>query len=351
VRAAVVAAIALLLAVFGGCQRSPVEQRGLRGQGMVQWSGTQAAPAQDELNQVPKPLRKVSAKGPTAAEVYQNVQVLGDLSKAEFARLMLSFKSWVASEEGCNLCHNAPDYASDEKYAKQVARAMIVMTRHINTDWTTHVKGTGVTCYTCHRGQAVPTKVWFAVPEPRLSGFVVRSPAIRPPTPAAARSAPPADPLSDFLLNEKPIRVVGLTPLNSGNPRTIRDTRSTYSLMTVMSESLGVNCTFCHNSRAFFAWEQSPPQRVTAWHGINMARELNRSYMTGLAGLLPASRLGPAGDGPKIYCATCHLGLNRPLNGANMIQDFPELVATKAARAAEAAASAASAVEGPTALR
>ena len=32
------------------------------------------------------------------------------------------------------------------------------MTRHINADWKTHVGATGVTCYTCHRGQPVPAE-------------------------------------------------------------------------------------------------------------------------------------------------------------------------------------------------
>ena len=38
------------------------------------------------------------------------------------------------------------------------------MVRNINADWQTHVNGTGVTCYTCHRGQPVPANVWFNEP-------------------------------------------------------------------------------------------------------------------------------------------------------------------------------------------
>eukprot|EP01041_Mallomonas_annulata_P041336 gene41336-65399_t len=42
---------------------------------------------------------------------------------------------------------------------------MVEMTQHINADWKTHVAGTGVTCYTCHRGNPVPQNVWFKAPD------------------------------------------------------------------------------------------------------------------------------------------------------------------------------------------
>ena len=51
--------------------------------------------------------------------------------------------------------------ADDRLYTKRVARVMLKMTRHINKDWQAHVGTTGVTCYTCHRGQPVPANVWF----------------------------------------------------------------------------------------------------------------------------------------------------------------------------------------------
>ena len=41
---------------------------------------------------------------------------------------------------------------------------MIEMTRHINATWKPHVADTGVTCYTCHRGQPVPANIWFTGP-------------------------------------------------------------------------------------------------------------------------------------------------------------------------------------------
>jgi len=257
---------------------------------------------------------------------------MGDLTKAEFARLMLSIKSWVAPDVGCDYCHAAPDYASDAKYTKRVARQMMRMTRHINNDWTAHVKGTGVTCYTCHRGKPVPPRVWFQAKQPPANEFLPRKTDGRPPTPSAARTALPPDPLSDFLLGENQIRVVGQTALQTGNPHHIKDARSTYSLMMVMAESLGVNCTYCHNTRSFTSWPLSPPPRVTAWYGIRMARDINNTSMAEMAPLLPRDKLGPAGDGPKVYCATCHMGTFKPLAGVSMLKDFPELIGPKADR-------------------
>jgi photosynthetic reaction center cytochrome c subunit len=109
--------------------------------------------------------------------------------------------------------------------------------------------------------------------------------------------------------------------------------------MMHMSDSLGVNCTFCHNTRNFASWTEAPPQRVTAWHGIRMARDLNNAYMEPLTGVFPENRLGPKGDVAKVNCATCHQGAWKPLYGAAMAKGHPELLKVAAAAApAETAA-------------
>jgi photosynthetic reaction center cytochrome c subunit len=95
--------------------------------------------------------------------------------------------------------------------------------------------------------------------------------------------------------------------------------------MVHMARSLGVNCTYCHNARSFSDWAQSPPQRVTAWYGIRMVRELNNTVLVPLASAFPQNRLGPTGDGPKLSCATCHRGVYKPLYGVPMVKDYPGL--------------------------
>jgi photosynthetic reaction center cytochrome c subunit len=95
--------------------------------------------------------------------------------------------------------------------------------------------------------------------------------------------------------------------------------------MISQSTSLGVNCTFCHNSRQFSSWEQAPPQRVTAYAGIQMLRDLNTNYLAPLAPVYHESRLGPMGDAPKAQCLTCHNGVYKPLYGFQMAKHYPAL--------------------------
>jgi photosynthetic reaction center cytochrome c subunit len=319
---------------LAGFHRTEVVQRGYRGTAMNELYRESTFETLDKINTYPKPLGPAKTDGPKAAETYENVQVLGDLSKAQFARTMLSIKAWVAPEVGCNLCHAAPVYNSDEKYTKRVARQMLIMVRHINTDWTQHVGKTGVTCYTCHRGNQVPQKLWWSSTPKTPSGLMLQKSAMRLPTAASGNTALPNDALTDYLLHDNPIRVQGTQPLAGANRNSVWHARDTYGLMMVMSESLGVNCTFCHNTRSAASWETSTPQRVTAWYGIRMVRDLNNSVELTLKGTLPPDRLGPTGDTPKIYCATCHQGANKPLYGAPMLKYYPELVRPQTADAA-----------------
>jgi photosynthetic reaction center cytochrome c subunit len=119
--------------------------------------------------------------------------------------------------------------------------------------------------------------------------------------------------------------------------------------MMHMSQSLGVNCTYCHNTRSFADWETSTPQRGTAWYGIRMVRDLNAQYVDPLASVLPANRLGSEGDPLKLNCATCHQGAFKPLYGASMLPNHPELAKVRAVVGSAAAPAAAAAAAPPTA--
>ena len=217
--------------------------------------------------------------------------------------------------------------ADDGLYTKMVARRMLQMTRHINTDWKQHVANTGVTCWTCHRGNAVPTNIWFKDNgAPHAGGFASTNFGMGHPNKANGLTDLHQDPFSPLLEGAETIRVAATQALpTTGAGQPIFTTERTYSLMIHMSEALGVNCTFCHNSRAFSQWSQSTPQRGTAWYGIRMARDLNNTYLAPLQATYPANRLGPTGDAPKLNCATCHQGVNKPLYGVSMAKDYPEL--------------------------
>lgn len=286
----------------------------------------------------PEPPFETEPAGVPASEVYENVQVLGHVDANEFINVMASITEWVSPEQGCAYCHaEGEELSADTLYTKRVARRMIQMTQTINSSWDAHVGATGATCYTCHRGQPVPENIWFVDPGPRQAGgSVASSGGQNIAAPAVGLSSLPYDPFSTFLSsNPAPIRVAGSTALPTGNDATIQQTERTYGLMFHMSESLGVNCNFCHNSRAFSDWAQSPPQRATAWHGIRMVQQLNATYLDPLQGEYPADRLGPLGDAPKANCTTCHQGAYKPLFGYQMLQYFPSLASSGPEQAAQ----------------
>jgi len=310
-------------------------QRGFRGTGMDQIYNPRMFAKTASLNQAPASLPQAGNAGPRAGTVYKNVQVLNNVSVGEFTRLMVSITNWVSPAQGCAYCHNTANMAEDSRYTKIVARRMIQMVQHINSDWTSHVAATGVTCYTCHHGNPVPQNVWFnGVGDPgtgpikQAGGFSQLPSGKNHPATAANDSSLPYDPYTPFLEQANPIRVAATTALPNGDRQSIKQTEWTYALMTSMSQALGVNCTYCHNTRAFSDWSQSSPQRVTAWYGIRLARDLNTEYLDALKGVFPASRLGPNGDVAKVNCTTCHQGVYKPLFGVSMAKEFPELQAS-----------------------
>ena len=307
--------------VFGTFQspRTETVQHGYRGTGMDLIYHRAELAMEQQKNALPDVIDPVEKTGTKSKDIYKNVQVLGNVDAAEFLRVMTSFATWVAPNNGgCSYCHgNEGNFASDALYTKRVARRMLQMTRHVNADWKSHVANVGVTCWTCHRGQPVPSYIWFNNPGTPAEMAV--------PATLAGNSSLPTDPLTPYLQEAKEIRVNATVPLAGTDHQSIKQTEGTYSLMMHMSTALGVNCTYCHNTRAFSTWSQSTPQRVNAWYGIRMVRDMNVHYLESLNGVFPANRLGPNGDVPKVDCTTCHQGAFKPLLGASMIGTYPEL--------------------------
>ena len=326
-----VAMILVGAALLSGCERPPIDtvQTGFRGTGMELVYNPRTLEKTESLRQAPAALDPADKSGPRARQVYQNVKVLGDLSVGEFTRVMVSMTQWIAPEQGCGYCHNLQNFADDSMYTKVVARRMTQMTQHLNASWKNHVADTGVTCYTCHRGQAVPNQVWFAPDDSKLAkGMLGQRNGQNEPAASVGGSSLPKDPFTAYLQKDTPIRQISQTALPQGINSTgssTQMTEATYGLMMHMSTGLGVNCAFCHNSRNFSDWKQSPPQRVTAYHGIRMVRELNNEFITPLTSTFPRNRLGPKGDVAKVNCATCHQGAYKPLYGEPMAKLYPEL--------------------------
>ena len=339
-----IAAVAGLGLLLGGCEvgTKEYEQIGYRGtgaQGVVDQSQLRAT--LKKIGAVPAPPYELTAEmigGERAGAAYQNVQVLGDISTEQFNYLMAAMVTWIAPGEGegqgCNYCHNANNMASDRYdngkliYTKIVARRMIQMNRNINGSWGKHVAPAGVTCWTCHRGKAVPANKWAINPDGDSTGAPLMGNKRGQNTPlqTVAYASLPSDPFSAFLRDNQEIKLAGKTALRTpANLATTKSAEHTYGLMMHMSQGLGVNCSYCHNAGNFASWSLSRPQRGTAWYGIRMVRNINNDYIESLAGIFPASRKGPLGDPYKVNCTTCHQGQAKPMNGYAMLKDYPAL--------------------------
>jgi photosynthetic reaction center cytochrome c subunit len=276
-----------------------------------------------------------------AKDIYKNVHVLGEVTEDNFNRLMNAMTQWVAPDEGCAYCHGDGDvetYGEDSLYTKVVARRMIQMTQAINEGWDGHVNANaevGVTCYTCHRGQNVPSEIWFNIAPVNEAAGGWSANQNRA-TSLSQSTSLPSDALEKYLLDGETIAVHSLESREAGVPgadgyASIQDTERTYSLMNYFANSLGVNCVFCHNSRAFYDGSQVTPQWGTASLGILMVQELNNDYLVDLKDVYPPERLGPVHqDAPKAACKTCHKGYQQPLQGTNVIADWPELATSEA---------------------
>ncbi|MBL8953830.1 MAG: photosynthetic reaction center cytochrome c subunit [Myxococcaceae bacterium] len=343
--------VALTVFIARTYHRVTTVQRGYPGLAMEVLETNVALEKRLADNKLPFALPPAPPGGALAVDTYQNVQVLGHLTTAEVTRLMTAMTLWVAPAQGCAYCH-APQrdeagnikrdedglpladpnkLGSDELYTKQVARRMLQMTMHINQDWKNHVQDTGVTCYTCHRGQPVPPNIWFNPSgDPLANRALGGRGSQNSPSKSVGYTSLPADPFSHFLVaGADNIRVQTTTALPGSNPGNTKKTEATYGLMMHFSDSLAVNCTYCHNSNSWSSWPSSPLARGTAWYGIRMVRDLNSRYLEPLAGTFPPERLGPTGDGPKLNCATCHNQAFKPLLGQSMLKDYVVLAEAK----------------------
>src|SRR5271165_2782829 len=114
----------------------------------------------------------VQLEGKTAEQAFKNIQVLKGIPADQVVPTMRFIRDSLGGV-ACGFCH-LQDRSADDKPEKQMARKMIAMELAINKD--TFGGSVEVTCYTCHRGAAMP----------------VGTPVISDQTTAAA-AAPPAN--------------------------------------------------------------------------------------------------------------------------------------------------------------
>jgi len=114
----------------------------------------------------------IAATKPPEEHKYQNLKVLPkDISKADLDKVMDGFKAALGVK--CSFCHakskdstqHFPDFPSDEKPEKNIARKMMKMTAKINKKYFNSNKDEAgafvpaVECMTCHRGTQHPDEM------------------------------------------------------------------------------------------------------------------------------------------------------------------------------------------------
>jgi hypothetical protein len=136
----------------------------------------------------------IAARDGEKQQGYKNLQVLPkDITKDSLDHVMHFFTKSLGVR--CDFCHARskdttqrwPDFASDDKPEKEIARHMMKMTAGINSQYfnfmnssmpdTIHV----VTCNTCHHGDPHPESMPAMAPPPGQPGMGNPPPPPQPP--------------------------------------------------------------------------------------------------------------------------------------------------------------------------
>jgi len=126
--------------------------------------------------------------------LFKNLKVLPkDISKEQLDTIMHRFNAALGVR--CNFCHafkdGKPDFPSDEKKEKDIARYMLHMTSEINMKYFNFENSAKpdtisvVKCVTCHHGNPHPDEAAMAVQSPNMP------PPPPPPGDSAGKTPPP----------------------------------------------------------------------------------------------------------------------------------------------------------------
>lgn len=329
------AAIVAIIAVFDNPYRTTDFQTGPRGIGMEVSKFVKDNPQYDPYEETYVAFDRPEAQEgePTAAEAYgETVIAFGDLPQSSFDRLQEAMSAWVGTDIVLY------DNGEVDETTLAITENCVEATQYLNDDWDTHnlaSDGVGVNCYTCHRGQPLPPGAWFkaGVVNSAASGWAGvqnrllvydhagTSDFVHKYT-ASEYTSLPVDYNEKFLLDGESIKVHDLesrVDQQPGDP-TWQDAERTFALMNHQSNSLDMNCVYCHNSRAFYDPTQVTPQWSITTLAQQMTIDINQVFYEPRSELLGR-------ESAKVNCMTCHMEVVRPLNGKNMVAEWPELAA------------------------
>lgn len=293
-----------------------------------------------------------------------NVQVLTGMTSAQIWTYMQQYVSGGLGV-GCQYCHNLNNFASDEYPQKIAARNMLYLVNDVNAEFIVNLpnwKGNYVQCATCHNNQpnnmeAVSEQFIKSVPSIPVTvdpldanGQPITDPAAKPAELQGQvnlqdsvlyyvynyqvwRPYDPADPESGR----------GSLALTYGEGRTQDQVTINQNVMNHMGWSLGVGCTYCHNSRNFVAYEVNAPGLPNPQYGYNKLKAQRMLQLTtwlqanwtnyGASPKETIPSLLEGGASELSYrliegqyynvpgCYTCHQGVNIPKAAINNIPE------------------------------
>ena len=222
------------------------------------------APQQSaQASAVPPP----APPGLAADDVDNNLQVLKNLPAESLIPTMLGVRAALGVE--CTYCHTPHNWPSDGVPNKLKARTHLQMVDFIRQDY--FEKKPMVSCWTCHRGHAVPESLPpDAEAVQRVAGLIEIAPADRD------------KPAEQVFMNIQMLKGVPAARMPL--------------IMAMFSRSLGVRCTFCHLSDNNFASDDKANKKMA------------RKMLTMVRGTLGKFY---DGNGP-VACFTCHHGAETP---------------------------------------
>ncbi|PDW03984.1 cytochrome c-554 Puf2C [Candidatus Viridilinea mediisalina] len=304
-----------------------------------------------------------------------NVQVLTGMDSAQLWTYMQLYVSGGLGV-GCQYCHDINNFALDTYPEKLAARDMFYLVADLNAMFIVDLpnwQGNYIQCATCHYNapknlEGFNSQFVKSVPDIPVTveilddqGERVLDPALKPEeirTPVGLQDA-----VIWYIYNyqvwkpytaDDPASGRGSLALTFNGGPTQEQVTINQNVMNYNAWSLGVGCTFCHNSRNFVAYELDAAGRnvIDPLAGYNKLKAQQMLLMTtyiaeewaafdGLPGYgaiphdeVPSALSGGAsrfsyrtlGDG-QIYnvpaCYTCHQGMNIPRGSINQ-SSIPE---------------------------
>jgi photosynthetic reaction center cytochrome c subunit len=294
-----------------------------------------------------------------------NVQVLTGMSSAQIWTYMQQYVSGGLGV-GCQYCHNLENFASDEYPQKIAARNMLRLVNDVNREFMVGLpnwRGNYVQCATCHNNQPNNLEgfgVQFVNSVPPINvtvdpldanGQAILDPALKPAP--LQQQIDLKNAVLYYIYNYQvwkpydpsdPESGRGSLALTYDGGRTQDQVTINQNVMNYQAWSLGVGCTFCHNSRNFVAYETDPAgdnvlnpvygynklkaqrmMQLTTWLAANWTQYGAQPKAEIPTDSAAASTLSyqVLGDG-QLYnvpgCYTCHQGNSIPLAAVNQSQ-------------------------------